>query len=86
MVLLHGFGASVFSWEKVMKPLAGLTGSKVLAFDRPAFGLTSRVREFMGWNVNPYSMAFSILATISFIDMLGSDKAILMGYVYTSIQ
>ncbi|XP_078180895.1 alpha/beta-Hydrolases superfamily protein [Carex rostrata] len=80
MVLLHGFGASVFSWEKVTKPLAGLTGSKVLAFDRPAFGLTSRVREFMGWNVNPYSMAFSVLATISFIDMLGSDKAILMGH------
>jgi pimeloyl-ACP methyl ester carboxylesterase len=81
MVLLHGFGASVFSWEKVMRPLASLTGSKVLAFDRPAFGLTSRVREFMGLNVNPYSTAFSVLATISFIDMLGSDKAILMGYV-----
>ncbi|KAJ4780056.1 2-hydroxy-6-oxononadienedioate/2-hydroxy-6-oxononatrienedioate hydrolase 2 [Rhynchospora pubera] len=80
MVLLHGFGASGFSWEKVMKPLANLTGSKVLAFDRPAFGLTSRVKEFMGLKVNPYSMGFSVLATLSFIDLLGSEKAILMGH------
>ncbi|KAJ3680968.1 hypothetical protein LUZ60_015457 [Juncus effusus] len=81
MVLLHGFGASVFSWTKVMKPLAGLTGSKVLAFDRPAFGLTSRERKFVDNSPrNPYSMAFSILTTLSFIDMLGSNKAILIGH------
>ncbi|PPS02794.1 hypothetical protein GOBAR_AA17847 [Gossypium barbadense] len=46
MILLHDFGASVFSWNKVMKRLASLTGSKVLAFDRPAFGLTSRHNTF----------------------------------------
>lgn len=89
MVLLHGFGASVFSWGRVMKPLARLTGSKVLAFDRPAFGLTSRTGLFGRRSsaredttpINPYSMAFSVLATLSFVDMLGSEKAILMGYV-----
>ncbi|KAJ6952280.1 hypothetical protein NC653_041431 [Populus alba x Populus x berolinensis] len=43
MILLHGFGASVYSWSRVMKPLAEVTGSKVIAFDRPALGLTSRV-------------------------------------------
>jgi len=43
MIMLHGFGASVYSWSRVMKPLAEVTGSKVIAFDRPAFGLTSRV-------------------------------------------
>ncbi|KAK8611002.1 hypothetical protein V6N13_131067 [Hibiscus sabdariffa] len=69
MILLHGFGASVFSWTKVMKRLANLTGSKVLAFDRPAFGLTSRLNTF-GTKANdvnpqnPYSMAFSVLATL----------------------
>jgi pimeloyl-ACP methyl ester carboxylesterase len=41
-ILLHGFGASLFSWERVLKPLASVIGSKTLAFDRPAFGLTSR--------------------------------------------
>lgn len=88
MILLHGFGASVFSWNRVMKPLAEAVGSKVLAFDRPAFGLTSRgnsVRELSSGNgeskpVNPYSMAFSVLATLYFIDFLAAEKAIIVGY------
>eukprot|EP00262_Sarcandra_glabra_P019868 TRINITY_DN7715_c0_g1_i1.p1 TRINITY_DN7715_c0_g1~~TRINITY_DN7715_c0_g1_i1.p1 ORF type:complete len:486 (+),score=51.48 TRINITY_DN7715_c0_g1_i1:309-1766(+) len=88
MILLHGFGASVFSWDRVMKPLAQLSGSKVLAFDRPAFGLTSRLSSFERspsgsentMPLNPYSMAFSMLATLSFIDLLAAEKAILMGH------
>ncbi|XP_072997427.1 uncharacterized protein [Typha latifolia] len=81
MILLHGFGASVFSWDRVMKPLARVGGSKVLAFDRPAFGLTSRTCSFEDSKpLNPYSMAFSVFATLSFIEMLGSGKAILMGH------
>lgn len=87
MILLHGFGASVFSWSRVMKRLAGLTGSRILAFDRPAFGLTSRVnavelssRSKDEKPLNPYSMAFSVLATLYFIDFLASDRAILVGH------
>ncbi|GMH30503.1 hypothetical protein Nepgr_032346 [Nepenthes gracilis] len=87
MILLHGFGASVFSWNRVMKPLAHTTGSKVLAFDRPAFGLTSRVNylEYIDASddtqpVNPYSMAFSVLATLHFIHFLKSEKAIVVGH------
>ncbi|KAF3433240.1 hypothetical protein FNV43_RR24342 [Rhamnella rubrinervis] len=90
MILLHGFGASVFSWNRVMKPLAKVTGSKVLAFDRPAFGLTSRV-NFWGHSasasgnadskpLNPYSTAFSVLATLYFIDSLAAEKTILVGH------
>ncbi|KAL4190079.1 hypothetical protein AMTRI_Chr08g168640 [Amborella trichopoda] len=83
MILLHGFGASVFSWDRVMRPLARVAGSKVLAFDRPAFGLTSRMevgRSGDATPLNPYSMAFSVLATLSFIDILKTGKAILMGH------
>lgn len=82
VVLLHGFGASVFSWSRVMRPLARIVGAKVLAFDRPAFGLTSRA----GWPgddtkpLNPYSMAFSAMATLAFIDQLGAGKAVLVGH------
>lgn len=88
LILLHGFGASVFSWNRVMKPLAELIGSKVLAFDRPAFGLTSRL-NFSSHSspatenrrpLNPYSMAFSVLATLYFIDFLAAEKAILVGH------
>lgn len=85
MILLHGFGASVFSWKKVMKLLAEVSGSKVLAFDRPAFGLTSRVnfssRADDSKSLNPYSMMFSVLATLYFMDLLNADKVILVGYV-----
>ena len=82
VLLLHGFGASVFSWSRVMRPLARIAGAKVLAFDRPAFGLTSRA----SWSgddskpLNPYSMAFSVMATLAFIDYLGAEKAVLVGY------
>uniref|UniRef100_A0ACD5XPL4 Uncharacterized protein n=1 Tax=Avena sativa TaxID=4498 RepID=A0ACD5XPL4_AVESA len=82
VVLLHGFGASVFSWSRVMRPLARISGAKVLAFDRPAFGLTSRT----GWSgddtkpLSPYSTAFSVMATLAFIDQLGAGKAVLVGH------
>lgn len=89
MILLHGFGASVFSWNRVMKPLAEVTGSKVVAFDRPAFGLTSRVFPFQHPTpdaenkkpLNPYCTAFSVLATLYFVDFLAAEKAILVGYI-----
>ncbi|KAF3774917.1 2-hydroxy-6-oxononadienedioate/2-hydroxy-6-oxononatrienedioate hydrolase [Nymphaea thermarum] len=88
MILLHGFGASVFSWSRVMKPLASLVGSKILAFDRPAFGLTSRVHYphkpsstlVSSAHLNPYSMAFSVLVTLCFMNLLMADKAILLGH------
>ncbi|KAL0743970.1 hypothetical protein Bca4012_085483 [Brassica carinata] len=87
MILLHGFGASVFSWNRVMKPLARLVRSKVLAFDRPAFGLTSRIlHPFSSTTtndakpLNPYSMVYSVLTTLYFIDFLAAEKAILVGH------
>ncbi|KAG9443340.1 hypothetical protein H6P81_014680 [Aristolochia fimbriata] len=87
-ILLHGFGASVFSWHRVMKPLAKLAAAKVLAFDRPAFGLTSRVTRFWDTHagaddsksLNPYSMAFSVLATLYFINSLEAQRVILLGH------
>ncbi|KAF8725505.1 hypothetical protein HU200_020034 [Digitaria exilis] len=82
ILLLHGFGASVFSWSRVMRPLARIAGAKVLAFDRPAFGLTSRA-SLSGDDskpINPYSMAFSVMATLAFIDYLGAEKAVLVGH------
>ena len=40
VVLLHGFGASLFSWREVTGPLSNL--GTVIIYDRPAFGLTER--------------------------------------------
>lgn len=90
LILLHGFGASLFSWNAVAKRLAKVAGSKVLSFDRPAFGLTSRVdnpskHAPSGGSpdrkpLNPYSMAFSVMATLYFIDFLAAEKVILIGH------
>lgn len=43
-MLIHGYGSGVFAWRHVMQPLAQQCGCRVVAFDRPAFGLTSRPR------------------------------------------
>ena len=77
VILLHGFGASLFSWREVFEPLA--EDFRVVAFDRPAFGLTSRplgkeIRYF-----NPYSMKGQVDLTIALMDYLDIDKAILIG-------
>jgi len=53
VVLLHGFAASVFSWRKVMEPLSEV--GMVVAFDRPAFGLTERPMPGEWGEENPYS-------------------------------
>jgi len=50
-ILLHGFGASLFSWRDVTAPLSEY--GTVIAYDRPAFGLTKRLITWEG--ENPYS-------------------------------
>ncbi len=83
LVLLHGFGASLFSWRDVMAPLAA--SNQVVAFDRPAFGLTERpLRETWGtgsdWAAGiPYSAQAQADLTIALLDERGIDKAVLVG-------
>ncbi|CAL1392668.1 unnamed protein product [Linum trigynum] len=88
IILPHGFGASLFSWSRAMKRLGEATSApKVVAFDRPAFGLTSRVdpsssslKAEDSKPLNPYSMAFAVLATLYFINFVKTDKAVLVGH------
>ena len=77
MILLHGFGSSVFSWQEVMSPLSKL--GTVLAFDRPAFGLTERPLRSDWGDRNPYTSAFQVDLTVALIDMLGAERVILIG-------
>jgi pimeloyl-ACP methyl ester carboxylesterase len=53
VVLIHGFGASTFSWLPVEDKFSPC--DDVIAYDRPAFGLTERKLSWDG--LNPYSMA-----------------------------
>lgn len=74
-ILLHGFGASLFSWREVTEPLAEF--GTVIAYDRPAFGLTERPMEWEG--ESPYSQEAQIQLVIGLMDALGVEKAILVG-------
>lgn len=75
IVLLHGFGASLYSWQKVMQPLGEL--GTVIAFDRPAFGLTERPLEWEGQN--PYSPEAQQALVLGLLDHFGVENAILVG-------
>jgi pimeloyl-ACP methyl ester carboxylesterase len=76
IVLLHGFGASTFSWREVMDPLSAY--GTVIAFDRPAFGLTERAMPpFDG--LNPYTPQFQVELVFGLLDELGFEQAVLVG-------
>lgn len=77
IILLHGFGASTFSWREVMEPL-GKFGT-VVAFDRPAFGLTERPLPGSWKEQNPYSPEAQADLLFELMDNLGIEKAILVG-------
>ncbi|MBN8658284.1 MAG: alpha/beta hydrolase [Anaerolineae bacterium] len=74
-ILLHGFGASLFSWREVTEPLAQF--GTVIAYDRPAFGLTERPMEWEG--ESPYSQDSQVELVIGLMDALQIGKATLVG-------
>ncbi len=74
-VLLHGFGASLYSWQAVMEPVGQL--GRVIAFDRPGFGLTERPLEWQG--ENPYSLDAQVRLVIELLDHFEISQAILVG-------
>lgn len=77
-ILLHGFGASVFSWREVMEDFAAQ--GRVIAYDRPAFGLTPRpMPDEWKDGVNPYSMESNVELLRGLMDALGIQKATLVG-------
>jgi pimeloyl-ACP methyl ester carboxylesterase len=74
LVLMHGFGASTFSWREVAKPLAKL--GEVIAYDRPAFGFTERPTEWSG--VNPYGFQGNFELLDGLIEKFGSKREIVL--------
>lgn len=75
-VLLHGFGASTFSWQGVAEPLS--QRMPVVAFDRPAFGLTDRPLDWTGQD--PYAPDSQAELTVKLMDELGIRRAVLIGH------
>jgi pimeloyl-ACP methyl ester carboxylesterase len=77
MILMHGFGASLFSWREVVDPLSQL--GTVIAYDRPAFGLTERLMRENWAQGNPYTPEANRALLFGMMDALGVQQAILIG-------
>jgi Predicted hydrolases or acyltransferases (alpha/beta hydrolase superfamily) len=75
-ILLHGFGASVYSWREVMDDFS--QRGRVIAYDRPAFGLTERPMPET-WTENPYGMEANVELLRGLMDALEIEKAVLVG-------
>ena len=75
LLLLHGFGSSVFSWRKVTGALG--EQARVIAFDRPGFGLSER--PSVTATQNPYTAEAQVALSLGLLDKLGIDKAVLVG-------
>ncbi len=73
IILLHGWGASTFTWRLNMDTLAE-AGYRVVAFDRPPYGLSAKT----GTNI-PYSPVELADFTAKVMDTLGINKAVLIG-------
>lgn len=78
VILLHGFGASTFSWRDTLPGLS--ERCRVVAFDRPAFGLTARPMPGEWTGPNPYSQTTQADLTVALMDELGMQRAVLVGH------
>lgn len=71
IILLHGFGASAFSFKENIEPLAKL--GHVIAYDRAAFGFSERPTK---WGQNPYGMDGQMQVLDELVDEFGANKEV----------
>lgn len=72
--LLHGFGASTFSFREITEPLSRL--GDVIAYDRPGFGLTERPTAWEG--ENPYGSAGQDLILDELIEKFANGRKVIL--------
>jgi len=79
IILLHGYGASVYSWRGVMPALAEY--GAVIAYDRPAFGFTERpLPDEWAEGDNPYRGSHQPDLLVGLMDEMGIEEAVLVGH------
>jgi pimeloyl-ACP methyl ester carboxylesterase len=74
ILLLHGFGANISTWDLVLDEL-GAAGF-VVAYDRAAFGFTERPESWTG--TNPYSAAGQLEVIQALVDKFGAGKEVVI--------
>lgn len=74
IVLLHGFGASTFSWREVLEPMTAF--GDVVAYDRPAFGFTERPTAWEG--ENPYGVPGNLALLDAIVDRFADARDVIL--------
>lgn len=74
VVLIHGWGASSYSYSGVMPPLAG-AGRRVIAVDMPGHGLSFKPEDD-----SVYDIEFMAGTVMAVIQQLGLEKFVLVGH------
>lgn len=72
VVLIHGFGASMYAWHDALPALAG-AGYRVIAFDNRGFGFSEKP-------AHGYSTAAYLKLTVALLDSLHISSAVLVGH------
>lgn len=76
-VFLHGFGSNLYTWDQLFTKFAAK--GRAIAFDRPPFGLSSRLVPGDWAGPNPYSRDAAVSQTISVFNALKIEKAVIVG-------
>lgn len=77
ILLLHGFGASLFTWRDVLPSLSDL--GTVVAYDRTGFGLSDRPMPGDWEGESPYSASYQADLAADLVEALGASEAVLIG-------
>ena len=76
-IFLHGFGANLRSWNKVVPAFDSV--GKTLVYDRPGFGLSDRPLPGQWSNINPYSHFGHLTELREMLRELKIEKAVFIG-------
>ena len=78
LVLIHGFGSSLYTWHEVIDIL-GQAG-QVIAYDRIGYGLSSRPLKKEWQGENPYTPEAQPKIAQELMDEVGFVEAVLIGH------
>lgn len=90
VIMLHGFGSQTRTWRLLGDALdeawsgadlSTVADSPIVAFDRPAFGLTERPEAgSWGRGRNPYGPEAQVAYVVGLMDAFGMERAVLVGH------
>jgi pimeloyl-ACP methyl ester carboxylesterase len=76
-VLLHGFTFNLYTWNRLMEPLA--ERGRVIAYDQIPYGLSAKPMPGTWSGDDPYAKSAALTQLMTLLDTLGVERAFLVG-------